>query len=476
MPSLLTLPPEILDAIFMLFDDLATFLAMASSCKRFYDIYNHPHMFFILRHVLRDALGGKGVLAASLRTLGVEAIIPKYTLADADQVLNDVQALKEDKTGMPTTLKEYKIHFHRARVVQQLEVLYSRSRKDRFTRTTSRLTPKESERFRLALHRLWLLGLYTRTTGVVQDLCMNADTRVPLFYSRYSAQDVYDIHDVLDWLDEQVDECLLLKDMRRFPGFYRFKSLFAGPCNVLKACLEPEKAEDHLRCELHLSRDAWKDDVRLVFISRALLSTTRMRELQPIIVLPDEPGLVCWGCDARPGHRLWNAANWDYPPCSLRPEMVLDLLPGYLKNNCYERTLLAHYLGITDSFGATFLRDDPHWRQTDALAANLLATTTTHMNAAQILQAMCDLPFLANAEHRSYLQNSALSGVTNADLLCGRCLIDLVKDRLWVFWLDVKLHATPMEEKQNCPHGYNCTLQAVEPEHAYGLNHVCPDT
>ncbi|KZV93081.1 hypothetical protein EXIGLDRAFT_55918 [Exidia glandulosa HHB12029] len=483
MPLLLSLPPEMLDAIFMCFDDLAAVLATASSCRRLHGIY-HPRRNFILPRVFRNALGGDGVIAASWRTLDVEAILPNHTFAVTNQVLADVQALKENKTDVPSTLEDCKVLFDRARVVQQLEVLYSRSQKDRRTRTTSRLTPGESDKFRQAVHRLWLLGLYTRTTGIVQDLCTNAATRVPLFYSEYSAQDVYDIHNILDWLDEQVDESLAPQETRRFLGARRFRSLFAGPGNILKAYIEPERAEHHLRCDgpSRLSRDAWKDDVRLVFIRLQLLDETAAKltipdGIQPIIVLPEEAGIACSRCGARPGLRLWNGANWDYPPCRLRPEMVLELLPGNLKNNCYERTLLAHYLGITDSLGATFFWDTPRWKQTDTMAKNLLTTAAPPMTAAQILQALCDLPSLLDAEHRSYIQNCAFSGVTNADLLCGGCLIELVKARLWVFWVDVKLRATPKEDgkKPNCPHGYNCASQALKMEHAYDLNHACPD-
>ncbi|KZV93078.1 hypothetical protein EXIGLDRAFT_55900 [Exidia glandulosa HHB12029] len=172
-----------------------------------------------------------------------------------------------------------------------------------------------------------------------------------------------------------------------------------------------------------------------------------------------------WGCGAQPGHRLWNADNWDYTPRDLRLETMLEFLPSYLKHNVYERPLLAHYLGVTDPLGPSLRYAAP--RSTKSRLA-----TDPSMTVARILEALCDLPGIVNnVEHTTYLEQCDFFGITNAELLCGPCLRNFVQARFWLFWQSVKVGAAPWEAtRQNCWLGYDCASQAVDPEHAYAKN------
>ncbi|KZV85987.1 hypothetical protein EXIGLDRAFT_753018 [Exidia glandulosa HHB12029] len=475
--SLLALPPELLVAIFECIDDPATLLPAASSCKKLHTIYDvGKHL--ILPRVVCNAMGGDGAFTASLLALRIDAILPDYDdLNPADVALfrADVQALK-DSASTPTTA-ECKKCFERVRICQDLEVLYSRFRKDSSTSNVSRLTRTESSKFCVALHRIWLASLYM--DSVVHDLCMEPVTRVPLLYNDYSAQDVYDIHCVLEFLGEQVGESLPNQNTPRPRGALQLECLFCGPENLLEAFLKPEKAADYLfngdwdRPSGH----PWNDDLRLVFIRLGLLNATATTLTIPTAIRPIVDPAVhldlqqCWGCHEQAGFRLWAGNNWDRPPCDLRLETILNFLPGYLKRNAYERPLLAHYLGIEDPLGVQLPSQAP--RST----MNRL-TSVPHMTVARILQSLCDLPQLVNTmKQTTYVQNCPFFDITNADPLCSVCIRDLVKNRLWILWLSVKVAAAPDEEKkQDCWFGYDCRMQADNPEHAYALNHACPDT
>ncbi|KZW01698.1 hypothetical protein EXIGLDRAFT_47936 [Exidia glandulosa HHB12029] len=477
MSTIHDLPLQMLDEILMAIDDPAALTAAVLSYRRFYNIFK-ARKDVIKRRVLRNALGGDDVIASSLRTVRIETILPNYNQynpVDRARFLWDIQPLKEDKTNTPTA-SEYAICVERARLFQQLEVLYSRSMKDRRTDKTSRLSFEESDRFRAALHRLWLLCLYTGSTSVVQVLCMRAATRLPLFYDGYTAQDVYDLHCVLDWLGELVIGCLPVETTSEFREPFRLICLCAGPAKILAAYLEPDRLHDHLRnidASRFRSDDGWKDDLIPVFKSHQLLSPAETEvqipsEMKPIVVLTEEPDVKCWNptCGAQPGVQLWDATNWGYGPRWLRLDTLLHSLPDYLRNNCYERHLFLHLLGTTDA------GPRPVDLGRDYLQIIEAYDVVPGMTVARVFQEIFNLPALIRDEKcKELLENDDFGGLTSNDLLCAECLDRMVKARLWLWWSYIKEKYAPQEhEKESCGYGYECRRQLWSLGHAFQCN------
>ncbi|KZV88578.1 hypothetical protein EXIGLDRAFT_772548 [Exidia glandulosa HHB12029] len=486
MATIHDLPLEMLDEILMAIDDPEALTTAVLSYRRFYNIYK-ARKDVIKRRVLRNALGGDDVIASSLRTIRIETIMPNYSPVDPTdraRFLQDIEPLGEDKRNTPTA-SEFAICVERARLFQQLEVLYSRSEKDRRTDKTSLLSFEESDRFRTALHRLWLLGLYIRSTSVVQMLCMTAATRIPLFYDGYTAQDVYDIQCVLDWLDDLVFGCLPVETTCDWREPLRLPCLCLGPATVLKAYLEPRKARAYMRCNdiwRFGSYDAWKEDLLTVFQEHQLLSPKEEEvkipyEMKPIVVLSEVLALKCWTpkCEAQSGVRLWNEYNWNHAPRKLRLETLVDWLQGPLCRNKHERPLFLHYLGTPDERphdSANFSRRKQRTPIKDIL------DTVPNMTLERVLHSLCDLPAIVEDDKlQEYLKQDKFSGVTSKDLLCETCLDKMIHARLWVWWVTVKKQAAPEERgKNDCWFGSDCRLQTYKADHAYRYNHACLST
>ncbi|KZV93054.1 hypothetical protein EXIGLDRAFT_749316 [Exidia glandulosa HHB12029] len=489
MSTIHDLPLEMLEEILIAIDELATLKVAVLSYRPFYNIYKgRKHV--IHPRVLRNSLGGDDVIASYLRTIYIETFLHNYSQrnpayrAHPAQFIQDIQLLREDTTNTPTA-SEYAICVKRTRVFQQLEVLYSRSEKDRLTDKTSRLSPGESKRFRTALHRLWLLGLYTRSDSVVQTLCMTAATRVPLFYDGYTAQDVYDIHCVLDWLEELVIQCLPVELRNEFHVPLRLICLSVGPLTVLKAYLEPRKARARLQNSdtwRRNSHDAWKEDLLPVFKAHRLLSLTENvvkipREIKPIVVLPDVSNLQCWlpTCGAQSGVRFWNEYNWNYAPRKLRLETLGGWLKGPFDTNKRERSLLQHFLGAPDEHP----RGSAARRKHRTLIEDALEPAPD-MTLERVLHALCDLPAIVQhfpLQLQTHLQQCQFYGVTSKDLLCETCLYDMIDARLWVWWVAVNNEAAQENgDSEDCWYGFDCRLQDLKPDHAYRYRHACFDT
>ncbi|KZV96457.1 hypothetical protein EXIGLDRAFT_765267 [Exidia glandulosa HHB12029] len=444
MSTIHDLPVEMLDEVLMAIDDLAALEGAVLSYRRFYNIYK-ARQDVIRRRVLRNALGGDDVIAASLRMIYIEAVLRNYPPTHptnpswhVDHFLVDIKPLKEDKKNTPTA-SEYGICVERARICQQLEVLYSRSMKDRHTDTASRLSLEESDRFRAAVYRLWLLGMYPRSK--VQSLCTDAATRVQLFYDGYTARDVYDLHCVLDWFKEIVGELLPVDDTLHH-------CLCAGPAQILEAYLEPDCLSYHVRSASRFqnqSGDAWKEDLLLVFKAHQLLS----------------PAETTVGTQ-RAGRSL---------ACGYGMRQTGAMARGFLDRNCYERRLSFQLIGATDARP----RDNLGRRYLKIISA---VDVVPEMTVGRVLQELCDLPALIqDEEYNLLLENDDFSGLTTNDLLCANCLQEMIKARLGLWWRYMKEKYAPQEhEKASCRYSFQCRLQPWKPRHAARCNHASPNT
>ncbi|KZV93060.1 hypothetical protein EXIGLDRAFT_749319 [Exidia glandulosa HHB12029] len=481
------LPVELLDAVLREVDDFDTLLAAALSHKRWYGIYTY-YKVSIDRDVLKNNLGPI-VLNSSLRSIRLKVRVPTYQPAPGQpHLLTFVQNYKEGLMGsISITNAEYTALFERARISDQLERVYSRRYKDRLTQRTSRLSPAERERFRLSLHRLWLLSLFAGDTCILLDPANNPVFRILafrrlLFYDSYTPQEVYDLHRVVAWMQRLVYECQPPESANT--RFVRMKLIANGPECVLKVFKTPQDWKTVLNPVagiVGVDPEGWKDDMRSIFAAPVLPQSTASaggipRGLSPIVAASAAPGLQCYKCKARPGPRLWNHENWDYLPLNLRLDDTFpDWMAGNLNHNRHERSLLLAYLGITDTTEPWRTHRPPKKDR----AVEYLEPVPC-MTVPRMMQALCDLdPRPQNARDADSvpLGPDEFAGVTSESLLCQACVYKFLKARLWIWWLRTKDEKSKTEfDKSNCWYGHACRLQAFKPVHAARYNHACRNT
>ncbi|KZV93058.1 hypothetical protein EXIGLDRAFT_55578 [Exidia glandulosa HHB12029] len=292
-----------------------------------------------------------------------------------------------------------------------------------------------------------------------------------LFYSSYTAQQLYHQHLVISWMEELVHECQSSPGFRShfLPDFIRMRVVANGPDWVLRVLKTPQQWKTLTPVVGIVGNDpaGWKSDMQYFFVMTGLPPG-----ITPIVAASAEPDLQCWKCTARPGARLWNQENWGYLPLNLRlDESFAHWLPGSLNANRYEQSLLFHYLGIADPNAP---------RHTDLLAKKRTAVEylkpAALMTMPRMMQALCDLdPRPQNARDADSVPvgPDEFGGVTSKSLLCQECLAKMVMARLWVWWQREKDEKSKTElDKGNCWFGYECILQGFKADHASRLN-VC---
>ncbi|KZV87396.1 hypothetical protein EXIGLDRAFT_723765 [Exidia glandulosa HHB12029] len=471
MPTLETLPPEIRALILVALDGYTTFKAAVLSCHALHDAFNASKKS-ILAQFLRNALGGDEVIAAATRTACIEAHLRSRNNIAIDNVpefMNGIQAFKED-ASVSQSPREYEACMARAHVCEELEVAYSRSFKDRKTDERSCLTVAESDRFRMAIHRLFLISIYIQSI-VVLPLCLSVATRVPLFYGEFSVQAVFDLLHIVDWMAKTAMECLPPGTAMRRQGTYPLVCLFSGPLRLYNAYMHPGQADAFLRkVDRRVRRQfgAWEQDIlhHRQILSRTGVQPEVPQDMSSVVGLAAGPGLECSKCQARPGERIWDQQNWMHVPRNMRLEGLVDWMGYHLAGNYYERDLFLRYLGV----------EDPHPKQLrirNARQINVALSPAPDLTIPRILTELLALPHTGNTKEALYLQRDGFNGVTGNDLLCLPCLEDMVGSRLPVWWGSKKLAAVPDEaNKPKCLFGMECTEQKIA-DHAYDHNHAC---
>ncbi|KZW01738.1 hypothetical protein EXIGLDRAFT_760635 [Exidia glandulosa HHB12029] len=464
MDPRLSLPCDVLIVVLQFVDDNKTFMAAVLSNRAWHRSFmDHP--MIIPRCVLGNALGGDEVIFPALRTLRITGIMRHYSFyvpAHVANFIEDIKAFREDRLHPPTR-EEFQLCFGRARLCKQLEVFFSRARKDRLTRDSSRLSSEESTRFNAALHRIWCISAFTDPKSVVHMHCLAESTRVPLFFDEYTAQQMYDIICVVEWMEESVLESLM-PDVSPPSDGCRLQCVFGGPGNLLKAYQNPNELYQHLPIidRRFIPSDSWMQDLLRVFQKHKLLSPTETQ-----LRIPPE---IRWACKARPGVRLWNSDNWAYMPRKLRLETLLNWLDG-LKHNYYERRLFLQRLGVADPTPKQ-TQDLERNRKYKKIAVALSPDPT--LTVERIMSELCDLSHIVGKDEAKHLKNGKFGGITSKTLLCERCLCEMVASRLWLWWRQVKVAALPAEgAKPDCSLGFECELQKNVPDHAYKYNHAC---
>ncbi|KZV84608.1 hypothetical protein EXIGLDRAFT_776345 [Exidia glandulosa HHB12029] len=485
MPSLHRLPVELLDEVLRASANFATLRLAILSYKRFYLIYKaHPEI--IERCVLENSLGPE-VLDAALRSIRIPAWMPTCHHTNIRDIVEIVCTdFHENKmVKQRITDAEWSLLFDRALVCDELEVVYSRWYKDRLTDRKSLLTPAERKAFRMTIHRLWLLSSFAGKDSIVLDAVRDRAVRQELFYDSYSSQDVYNQHSVVGWMVELVEECLAPTEYT-FSEFTRMKCIVGSPDAVHAIYDTPEQAcaiLQHIEGLVDADHRGWQDDIRHILQDREVLSPNAPEgelpsEIVPLVVLPEASVLACSHCHTRRGVRLWNDTNWEHIPRQYRLETLSEWLKGDLRNNVHERQLLLHFFGIPD----LYWRDSPEYthRQEHADAKALLKPAPDDMTVPRVLRELCELPaFVDTDEHVAYLQQNEFRGVTASDLLCKRCLGEMVEARLWVWWLIVKelsfkeLSVPGQATSEDCRYGLDCRKQTSDPDHVFRFNHVC---
>ncbi|KZV95932.1 hypothetical protein EXIGLDRAFT_734219 [Exidia glandulosa HHB12029] len=486
MTSLQSLPQELHALILKFVDEIATLRAAVLTYRPFYTAcYDNENA--VRRSVLGNLVGPK-MRDAALRSVRVPAYMPTHREPEPGQPGSFVQVVKTNLSEAAMSAQaisddELRILCHRARVCNELEVLYSRWHKDRLTGNQSLLTLRESDDFRLCIYRLWLLSLYTAPGSIVSNYFNKVEHRELLFYSDYTPQEVFNLHLVIDWMHEVVRQCELPDG--RTQNAYHLQCIVGGPELVLDIYMHPEKLAEYLK-GIKLTQlgatigETWTStsDLQHVFKTHHLLSpnetVARIPDGIVPIVLPRVPVSACWKCGGHPGERVWNEDNWDHAPRNLRIESLVHWLPASLKENNFERPLFLNLLGVSDPESRAVPR-----RKKQA-AVKTVVRTIPGMTVTRVLRALCKLPphaqDLVDVDSLP-LKPDDFEGISCTDLLCATCLKAMVTNRLWILWLKEKERAAPSEaEKGNCWYGIECRLQSFKPDHASRYNHACRNT
>ncbi|KZV87430.1 hypothetical protein EXIGLDRAFT_201972 [Exidia glandulosa HHB12029] len=131
--------------------------------------------------------------------------------------------------------------------------------------------------------------------------------------------------------------------------------------------------------------------------------------------------------------RLWNNENWKYLPPKFWLTKLVSWLKGPLIQNPHERALIKHFLvgrgPIPRKRGEPRTQKPGHFIDTER-----------DITLERVLDVLHDLRCFLVPGDRFYdmLAKDKFGAVKSGDLLCDRCLEELVQNRLWVWWATVK--------------------------------------
>lgn len=414
---------DILDRIFLHFDDFATLSAAIRTCEAFYNVFcSRPKS--ILNAIAANII--KYELPAA-RRLAREMMYRKlYTVEGSDS--EDELDLPSERSYMRMLMSRREAHeiCHNARVVRHLEGLFSLRHKDR-TSQSSRLLPEESRRFHRAMYRFWLYCLVFEIHDD-EEACDPVNSMEHL--NAYSTLELFEIHRVAKFLVEliawtaSVEENIPVHSPQLADEVRVLVS--AGPKHILK---------DFKHCRLNRTMSAMGPS----HFWRAFDMVMAKRDLDKVACESGSSraivsGVVgdkdrCCRCLDVQGLNLWGAANWRWMRATIDLATILQSLGGQLFGNWHEtRLILAHLDGRTSA------------------------------QYAEMVGEMFDLPSEGPA-----LQKDGW--------YCTSCMRNIFRHRFRLWWIEYK-RKTGIPLRPDCIHGYDCSLQYRD-VHAFGFNHLC---
>ncbi|KAH7106692.1 hypothetical protein BKA62DRAFT_684819 [Auriculariales sp. MPI-PUGE-AT-0066] len=464
------LPTEVIEHIFMYFDDLETLCNAGLVCRFWASMYS-ARSLAIREAVAINALGHEDILLPALREVRVSAFLDGYDSpsdVSFDNMFNGIT--EENVKCTEITWKESKALMVRANILERLEVGFSRSRKDRLSGCNSRLMPEESLRFRRAICRAWVLSdvfRYSTENDLTEvwtfDDSDGVAARKAVFYSDLSNQDLYDLNEVVNWATSQgegdPEKWLLLE---------------IGPEEYAEIYETVDRSNLCTSGEFDDMFD-WDSDITHQWEERQItLQEGIPKGVQPL-VQPIGNGDMCSKCGSPDGLELWNDQNWRY----LSSDLPLWKL-GELGRNSFEANLLSAYIrkpntdfsAFQTAFGAS--HESPYGKLDDPEIVG-----SGPIPVYRILQELFSLPSQVNSTGLlTAMAADAFATTLPSDWLCLNCLRSFVKTRYWIWWYDTKARGKVSGQglKEDCWYGIDCHTQVHSLPHATKLNHLCHNT
>lgn len=351
MLSLVDLPLDVLDGILNALPDFATLGACILSCKALYNAYA-ARASSIQKAVIANNLGTGALFTLAMQTIRAE----QRLAADAADRPDDLTSMR----GLMLSMRDTKYTLRdvaptdvsklaeRIQVSAGYEDIYSQRFKDKHS-NTSCLAPEESDAFRTALLRIWLVGIFVYCGSVGVDAWSDWDFRNQFLYRPLSDQELYELLLVLSWLEEAV--------ANEIDDITPFDTLFlVGFKDFLKAW----QTRDHRNIDAENLELFWdlREEFGLIWNERDFSGVWEgnLEELQlnkSLKPLATYTGLLrpCSKCGKVEGkdptyNCLYNSENWlTQKALAAIPLNHLPFYLGrYLSRNPYETRILGPYI------------------------------------------------------------------------------------------------------------------------------------
>ncbi|EJD46244.1 hypothetical protein AURDEDRAFT_164902 [Auricularia subglabra TFB-10046 SS5] len=496
MFSLVDLPQDILDRILNSLHGFATLGACILSCKALYDAYA-ARPLSIRKSVIENSLGSGTLFRLAMQTIRAEqrlAVGAKDRPADVVSMRALMMSMRDTKYGIgdvaPSDVSRLA---ERIQVSAGFENMYSQRFKDKHYETSC-LGLEQSDAFRTALLRVWLVGTFAYSGRVGVDAWYDWDFRNEFLYSPLSEQELYELLLVLTWLMEALEN--EVDDVTPFDTLFSIG--FKGFLNGWQT-----RDFKKIKSTSEFLELFWRfhDDIGMLWTERDFNEVSegdleKLRQSRSLRPFAEYTGLLraCTKCDKVEGKDpmydcLYNSENWLAKKALAA--IPYNHLPFYLSRdlsrNSYETGIFGKYLfNPLHEFGATAKSGDMGSSGGTVSAANTNGNNTgspVKGKRFDIYEIMRSLFYLIDETEsetlRKHLSLDAFSRITTYDLLCQSCIFALFEARLWIWWYNHKSsgRARGCVINEDCWHGIACQAQKErDGKHAEKYNHLCLNT
>ncbi|KAI0067949.1 hypothetical protein BV25DRAFT_1847363, partial [Artomyces pyxidatus] len=340
------------DVLYYLLTSLSDFESLQAALqvsKRFYNVFK-THPTSIMTAVARDLVG--------------PALPQAIRLVRFHQAMSDPQSplLREDLEGLETTVADWQDAYlltKKAEIVNDLEDFFSRRHKDRAS-AQSTLSDAESHRFRRAMYRFWMYqdrfgSEWRNADPAEQDLAGDDEEfadgtadRTALVqaqklhlaqFSPAEQRELGDLHlfiaSAVDWVHVAThftpQEALNLNSSNK----HESALVTCGPDDILFAM--QTRSINHL--DDSVARDGFPRQLSGGFVWDALELLNIKEKDQKLPALLDETyrdGDCCARCKTTHERELWRESNWDLLYGIVSPERLVRCLKSNTGRNSQE--------------------------------------------------------------------------------------------------------------------------------------------
>ncbi|EJD41059.1 hypothetical protein AURDEDRAFT_153367 [Auricularia subglabra TFB-10046 SS5] len=465
---------DIYHSILCQMPDFRTLTRFAMTCRGFYNYVFRDNPRGIMRSVACNIMGSSAGPESALRVIRIEEILSKSAGVLTAAIIDALSAVREDDP-LEIEHNHFKLLEERLLAGRHLEVVYSRSCKNRLTRSDSLLSAAESELFQTALHRACLVSsLYSHDmthipagsssdwpTGAVVNHLLLSNLPAPHIAAfstvwRWLASILYDPGRPSSWLS----------------GTTKCAALARGPLGALQLLNSDKFEADRLNILYHNIGRTHLD-----------LLLSQCDSLMPRSMLPpqDAPrdaaahtrGILsavvganecCSKCGDQAGLALWNAQNASSPPRDLQRSTLARHLGGMLRYSLHDGNLLVQALERLE-----------RWELERIKLAGETHRPVPGLDIAmgRLISGIFEIDDAESLVKRAYvLPDKDLDANT---LLCAKCLGVVLDGRVWAWWLiqTETVYQFSDPRRVDCWFGSDCRRQLEKVSHREKFNHAC---